>query len=121
LVTTGHSLVALHDWTFLLGPGIMPAVNALCIGTVMYRTRLVPRIIPTIGLIAAPILLASTTATLFGAWDQVSGPATLFALPIATWELSFGVWMALKGFKPSAVADLPTVTTTPSARISVAA
>jgi hypothetical protein len=102
-VTTGRSLVAVHDWTFLLGPGVMPAINALCIGTVMYRSGLVPRILPRIGLIGAPLLLVSSTVTLFGGWDQVSGPATLFALPIAAWEFSFGCYMAFKGFKPVAV------------------
>jgi hypothetical protein len=121
MVTTGRSLVALHDWTFLFGPGTMPAINALLIGTVMYRTGLIPRLIPTIGLLGAPLLLASGFATLFGVWAQVSGPATLFAFPIAAWEFSFGVWMTFKGFKPSAVAELPAAIITPSARISVAA
>jgi len=117
LLTTGHSLVGLHDWTFLLGPGIMPAINALCIGTVMYRTGLVPRIIPKIGLIGAPLLLASSLATLFGGFDQVSAWAMLAALPIAAWEFSFGVWMTFKGFRPAAVAELPAlvaVTASPS-------
>jgi hypothetical protein len=108
-VTTGRALVAVHDWTFLLGPGVLPAINAFCIGTVMYRSGLVPRILPRIGLIGAPLLLASSTATLFGVFDQVSGPATLFALPIAAWELGFGCYMTFKGFKPTvttnAVAD----------------
>jgi len=121
MVTTGRALVALHDWTFLFGPGVMPAINALLIGTVMYRTGLVPRILPTIGLIGAPLLLASDAATLFGAWAQVSSPATLLAFPIAAWEFSFGVWMTFRGFNPSAVADLPAVTTAPSAPIAVAA
>ena len=101
-LSTGRSLIAVHDWTFLLGPGLMPVISALCIGTVMYRTGLVPRIIPTIGLIGAPILLASSIGTLFGAWDQVSAAAILFALPIAAWEFSFGVYMTVKGFKPTA-------------------
>ena len=57
LVTTGHALVAIHDWTFLLGPGLMAALNALLIGSVMYRSRLLPRWIPTLGLIGAPLLL----------------------------------------------------------------
>jgi hypothetical protein len=103
LVSTGRSLVALHDWTFLLGPGIMPAVNALCLATVLYRTRLVPRIIPTVGLIGAPILLASAVAILFGAYDQVSSVSALTALPIAAWEFSLGVWLVVKGFRYSPV------------------
>lgn len=108
ILATGQGLVAVHDWTFLLGPGLAAVINALCIGTVMYRTGLVPRIIPRIGLIGAPILLASNVATLFGAWDQVSGPAILFAMPIAAWELSFGLYMTFKGFRRSDVIDLST-------------
>ena len=105
LTTVAQSLVAMKDWTFLLGPGIMPAINALCLATILYRSRLVPRIIPTIGLIGAPLLLASSIGTLFGWHDQVSGSAMLLALPIAAWELSLGIWMTVKGFRVSASAD----------------
>ncbi|MEZ5410159.1 MAG: DUF4386 domain-containing protein [Acidimicrobiales bacterium] len=99
LLTVGQALVAVHDWTFLIGPGLMAALNALLIGSVMYRSRLIPRWIPTLGLIGAPMLLASTAATLFGAWDQISTPAALLTLPIAVWEFSFGVYMAVRGFR----------------------
>jgi Domain of unknown function (DUF4386) len=103
LRTVGQALVAVHDWTFLIGPGIMPALNALFIATIMYRSRMLPRWIPTFGLVGAPLLLISSSASLFGAWDQISGPAVLFALPIAIWEFSFGIYMMIKGFKPSDV------------------
>ena len=63
LVTTGQALVAVRDWTFLLGPGLMAGVNALLLGSLMYQSRLVPRVIPLMGPIGAPLLLASTTAT----------------------------------------------------------
>jgi hypothetical protein len=105
LTTTASSLVAVRDWSFLFGPGVIPAINALCFATIMYRTGMVPRWIPTVGLIGAPLLLASSTATLFGAWDQVSTTAMLLALPIATWELSVGVYMAVKGFRSPQVDD----------------
>jgi len=105
LKTTGQALVAIHDWTFLLGPGVMAALNALLIGSIMYRSRMLPRWIPTLGLIGAPLLLISSTATLFGAWDQISGPATILVLPIAIWEFSFGVYMIVKGLKPAVVND----------------
>ncbi len=103
LVSTGQSLVAVHDWTFLLGPGVIPGVNALLLGYLLYRSGLVPGILPTIGLIGAPILFASATATLFGLYDQVSSWAMLAALPIAVWEFSLGVWLVVKGFKPSPI------------------
>lgn len=105
LVTTGRALVAVHDWTFLLGPGVMPALNALLIGSVMYRARLLPRWIPMLGLIGAPLLLTSATATLFGAWDQISAPSALCTLPIAVWEFAFGVYMTVKGFRAEAIRD----------------
>ncbi len=107
LRTVGQALVAIHDWTFLLGPGVMPALNALLIGYVMYRSRMLPRWIPTLGLIGAPLLLISSTATLFGAWDQISGPAAILVLPIAIWEFAFGVYMTVKGFKPAVATDEP--------------
>jgi hypothetical protein len=121
MVSTGRSLVALHDWTFLFGPGVMPAINALCIATVMYRTGLIPRLIPTIGLIGAPMLLAAAVAILFGAFAQVSTWSALAAFPIAAWEFSFGVWMTFKGFKPSAVAQLPVAQADMPERVPVAA
>jgi hypothetical protein len=99
VTTVAGALVAVKNWTFLLGPGVMAGVNALCFATIMYRSRLVPRWIPTVGLIGAPVLVASTVATLFGAYDQVSTIGMLTALPIATWEFSVGVYMTVKGFR----------------------
>lgn len=99
LVVTGKSLVALHDWAFLLGPAVMAPVNALFLGSVLYRSRLVPRILPTLGLIGAPLLLVSSLAVALGAHDQVSSTAMLATLPIAAWELSLGVYLTVKGFR----------------------
>lgn len=103
LQTIGQTLDAYHDWTFLLGPGLIPGINALLLGYLMYQSRLVPRAIPTLGLIGAPILLASAMATMFGVYDQVSTAATLAALPVAAWEFSVGCWMLFVGFLPSPI------------------
>ena len=62
----------LRQWTFLLGPGTVVGINALFLGYVMYKGRLVPRVIPMLGLIGAPLILTSATVTLFGGWAQVS-------------------------------------------------
>ena len=83
----------------------MPAINALCFATILYRSRLVPRIIPTIGLIGAPLLLTAFVAILFGAFDQVSTASFFLTLPIAAWEFTVGVYMAVKGFRPSPLTD----------------
>jgi hypothetical protein len=96
-------LVALHDGAFLLGPGLIPAVNALCLGFVLFRTRLVPRILPLVGFVGAPLLVASAVATLAGATAQVSAIAGAAALPIALWEISLGVWLVVRGFDRGAI------------------
>lgn len=93
-----RALTLMHDWAFLVGPGLMPAVNALLLGSLLYRYRLVPRVIPLVGLIGAPLLTISAFGTLFGALDQVSPLAGLLALPIAVWELSVGAWLLVRGF-----------------------
>lgn len=107
LAATGQALVAVRDWTFLLGPGIMPAFNALLLGTLLYRSRLVPRIMPLLGLIGAPLLLASSTATLFGVNEQVSVFSFITTLPIAVWELSLGIYLVVRGFRPLTTATAP--------------
>jgi hypothetical protein len=99
-------LVALHDATFLVGPGLMPAVNAVLLGSVLYRARLVPRFIPVIGLIGAPFLAASAVATLLGVFSQVSPLAGAAALPIALWEFLIGAWLVIRGFSAPALAAL---------------
>ena len=60
-LVTGQALVALYDRLFLLGQSLMPAVNALLLGSLLYRSRLVPRVLPLLGLIGAPLLLAGDT------------------------------------------------------------
>ena len=107
LVTAGHALVATYDWTFLLSQSLMPVFNALCLGYVMYRSGLVPRILPTLGLVGAPLLLASDIAIFFGVIDRVSPFAAVAFIPIAVWEFSLGVYLTVKGFRPAAVAALP--------------
>lgn len=105
LEVTGQALMAMHDACFLFGPGFMAVCNAFLLGSILYGSRLVPRWIPTLGLIGAPLLLISNLATLFGIWEQTSDAAMVMVLPLATWELSVGIYLAVKGFRPSPLAD----------------
>lgn len=105
MVAVGQALITVRDQTALFGPGFVPALNALCFGYVLYRSRLVPRVIPALGLIGAPLLMASAIATMFGLHDQ-SVFAAIALAPIFIWELSIGLWMTFKGFNPSALAAL---------------
>jgi hypothetical protein len=117
LATAGRTMAAVYDSAFLLSQSLMPVVNALCLGYVMYRSGLVPRILPTVGFIGVPLLLASDLAVLFGAYDRVAPIAAIAALPIAAWEFSLGVYLTVKGFRPAAVAALPPATARPDAPV----
>ncbi len=101
-MTTGASLTATYNGTFLVGQTLMPVINALLLGTLLYRSGLVPRALPMLGLIGAPILFASVLLRLFGVIDTVSPVSALATLPIAVWEFSLGLYLTFKGFKASA-------------------
>ena len=102
-LVTGRALVALYDKTFLIGQSLMPAVNALLLGSLLYRSHLVPRVLPLVGIIGAPLLIAAQISVLFGLIGRISAWAAVAALPIALWEFSLGVWLTVKGFNPSAI------------------
>ena len=102
LILAGRSLVAIHKWTFLLGPGVCAGLgNGLLLGYAMYRSELVPRRMALLGLIGGPLLLISCTAVLFGAFKQTSGVAGVLTVPEFLWELSLGIYLIANGFKTS--------------------
>jgi hypothetical protein len=106
LVPVGGALVAFHDATFMLGPGVLaPLGNGILLGYLMYRSGLVPRGLAVLGLVGGPLLLASFVGVLFGAFEQVSLPAAIATVPEFVWELSLGVYLVVKGFKPSPIAS----------------
>jgi Domain of unknown function (DUF4386) len=107
-LVTSHTLVVMYNRTFLIGQSFMPAVDDLLLGYLLYKSRLVPRVLPIIAFIGAPLLLASFIAVLFGLWGQTSAPAALSALPVALFEFSFGVYLIVKGFKPSPILNSET-------------
>ncbi|HET6968593.1 MAG TPA: DUF4386 domain-containing protein [Ornithinibacter sp.] len=102
---TATALVTLRDWTFLLGPGTMAGVNALLLGSVLFRARLVPRLVPAMGLLGAPLILGAAVATFFGLVEQLSVWSALATAPIAAWELSLGICLVVKGFRSTTVAS----------------
>jgi hypothetical protein len=107
LVNVSAALVAGRNWTFLLGPSLMPAFNALLLGSLLFWSGLVPRIIPLVGLVGAPLLLAADLARYFGLIDGTSVLVVIGTLPIFLWELAVGLWLAFKGFRPSPLLARP--------------
>jgi hypothetical protein len=104
LVMTQNALVAAYNWVFLVGPNLMPAVNGLLLGTLMYKSGLVPKAIPMMGLVGGPLLLAVTIASMLGITHHGSAWWIVTA-PIFFWELSLGLYLTFKGFKPAPIID----------------
>lgn len=95
-----RGLVMLYDRLFLISQSFIPAVNALLLGSLLYQTRLVPRILPIIGIIGAFTLVAGDVAVLYGVLGQRAPLAGMSAVPIALWEFSLGLYLVGKGFLP---------------------
>ena len=107
LVPVAAALAAVRNWAIVLGSNMAP-FNALMLGTALYRARLVPRWMPALGLIGAPLLISFVIGNILG----VAQPGTLFhavaVLPFFIWELVLGLWLTFKGFNeqsPIAVAE----------------
>jgi hypothetical protein len=102
-----RALIDIRTWAMVIG-GNMAAFNALMLGTALYKARLVPRAIPALGIVGAPILISWVIAMILG----LTGPGTLFhviaVMPFFIWELVLGLWLTFKGFNensPIALAE----------------
>jgi hypothetical protein len=115
VVPVATGLVAVRDWAIVIGPG-MAAFNALVFGTLLYRARLVPRAIPALGIVGAPLLISWVVGTMLG----ITGPFTVWqgiaVAPFFIWELVVGLWMTFKGFSPSSPIISATAVPTGSTR-----
>jgi hypothetical protein len=105
-LVSSRTLATLYDRIFLLGQSFMPGVNDLLLGYLLYKSRLVPRALSTIGLVGGPLLFVGYLAVLFGLIGQHAGLAGLSAFPVALFEFSLGVWLTVKGFNASAATEL---------------
>jgi Domain of unknown function (DUF4386) len=113
LTLVGQALVAMHNWTFLLGPSFVVGVgNGLILGYLMLRSGLVPRPMALLGLIGGPLLCLAGIAVLFGLVPQGGPQQSLAAMPEFFWELSLGIYLTVKGFRPAAAISQPARTAT---------
>jgi hypothetical protein len=100
LVTVGKSLIAVKNWTFLLGPGFVDGIGTgLMLGWLLYRSGLVSRRVALLGVIGGPLLAASGAAVLLGVIPQGSALQRVATVPEILWEAFLGLWLAIKGFK----------------------
>ena len=104
LLTIGKTLHAIHDWTFLFGPGFVDGIGTgLILGYLMYRSGLVSRRMALFGVVGGPLLAASGIAVLMGVIPQGSAVQGILTIPEIVGELFLGLWLTFKGFKAASV------------------
>ena len=81
--------------------------NGLMLGYLMYRSALVPRAMAMLGLVGWPAALRFVDpACCSGSIEQRLRVGTAsWTIPEFIWELSLGIWLIVKGFKPSPIAS----------------
>ncbi len=98
-LVTGQALVALYDRLFLVSQSFIPAVNAALLGSLLYKSRLVPRVLPLLGFVGAVVVVAYVAARMHDLTGELSSLWGLTVIPIALWEFSLGVYLIVKGFR----------------------
>ena len=106
LVADAKALVAVRDWTFVLGPGFIVGVgNGLILGYLMYRSGLVPRGMAMLGLIGGPLICITGLAIVLDIIDKGGDVQKIATIPEFLWELSLGIYAVVKGFKAFPILD----------------
>lgn len=92
-VIAGLRLV--HDWTFLVGPGLVAPINTVVIAGLLLRHGLVAPWIPVLGLVGAPLVAGANLGVMFG----LNQPQPWAAVPIFLWEISFALYLIIRGLR----------------------
>lgn len=103
---SGTALKAIHDWTFLLGPNFMLGINTMMYSYIFYKSKLVPRFIPILGMTGATLVYMAALLEMFGVIQQVSVWGAILSLPVAANEMILAVWLIVKGFNEFALASI---------------
>ncbi|WP_416825104.1 DUF4386 domain-containing protein [Ectobacillus polymachus] len=102
----GTVLKAIHDWTFLLGPNFMLGINTMMYSYIFYKSKLVPRFIPILGMTGSALVFLAALLEMFGVITQLSVWGAILSLPIAANEMILAIWLIIKGFNTSALASM---------------
>jgi hypothetical protein len=97
LAPVAAALVAVRNWAIVIGSNMAP-FNALMLGTALYRARLVPRWMPALGLVGAPILISFVIGLILGVAQVGTVFHVVAVMPFFIWELVLGLWLTFKGF-----------------------
>jgi Domain of unknown function (DUF4386) len=108
---SGTLLHAVYKWTSMFGPLFLLGINTMMYSYLLFKSKLVPRLLALMGLTGAALVLGYAMLVMFGVVIHGSGPATLMVAPIAFYEMILAMWLIVKGFNPTAIAAEPVQTT----------
>ena len=98
----GSMLLAVQEWSFLVGTLIFLGLGGLILYYQLYKLQLVPRWLSIWGFIGAGLV---TLYGVLGMFDLAVDAMVLnvLAAPIAVQEMVFAVWLIVKGFQREAL------------------
>ena len=104
LVNDARALVAVRNWTFVLGPGFVAGLgNGLILGSMMYRSGLMPRGLSMLGLIGGTLICITGLGVVLDVFARGGTAQAIATVPEIIWELSLGIYPLVKGFKTSPI------------------
>ena len=106
-LVVGRTLVTMYDRVFLIGQSFMPAINDILLGYLLYQSRLVPRALAVVGLVGGLVLIVGDVLVLLGSIGQHAPLTGLFAILVALFEFTLGIWLVVKGFNSAPMAAVP--------------
>jgi hypothetical protein len=102
LLGDAKALVAVRNWTFVLGPGFVAGLgNGLILGYMMYASGLMPRGLAILGLVGGSLICITGLGVVLDVFDRGGTAQAIATVPEFIWELSLGIYPIVKGFKAS--------------------
>jgi Domain of unknown function (DUF4386) len=99
LQVVGYSCKAIHKWCFIIGPNFMLAINSFIYNYAFLKDKMLPKYLNIWGIFAALLMMFAALLEIFGVIEQISSWGILLAIPIALFEMTFAVWLIVKGFR----------------------
>jgi hypothetical protein len=94
-----------YHWTSNIVKLMAFSIGAMIYYIIFYRTKLVPRWLSGWGIVAAIFTMVSALLTMYGLIAPFSTAQVILNLPILPQELVLAVWLIIKGFNSSAIAQ----------------
>jgi hypothetical protein len=81
---------------------MMLGLGCIFLCSLLFRTRLIPRLVAMWGVIGYAILMTGSIAEIFGIHIGL-----IFSIPGGLFELALAFWLLIKGFDPTAYGEVP--------------